>query len=126
MLGALGAMSTIPIFLFAWLVQVIAGAVALTPVLIFARKRVHWRSWELLSLVIPFCIWGLLCLSSDSKSIANLIIEPGILGLMLGVGALARIGMSRRISEENAGLVALFGLWAVAGLIFLALPGLEE
>jgi hypothetical protein len=119
-------MSTIPIFLLAWLVQAIAAAVVLTPVLFLARERVHWQSWELLSVVIPFCIWVLLFLCTNSKSLANLIIEPGILGLMLGVAALARVGMSRRIPEEKAGLVALFGMWVVAGLIFLAVPYLEE
>ena len=118
-------MSTILIFLLLWLFQAIVAAVALTPVLLLARKRVHWHSWELLSLVIPFCIWGFLLLATW-KPLANVIIEPGILGLMLGLGALARVGMSRRMSEEMAGLVALFGMWVVAGLIFWAVPRLEE
>src|ERR1039457_6218945 len=112
--------------LLAWLVQAIAAAVTLTPVLFLARKRVHWHSWELLSLVIPFCIWGVLYLCADWKSLANLIIEPGILGLTLGLGALARVVMSRRMPEQKAGPVALFGMWVAAGLIFLAVSGLEE
>jgi hypothetical protein len=122
-------MSTIPLLLVAWLVQAIAAAVVLTPVVFLARKRVHWRSWELLSLVIPFCIWAVLLyspLSTGWKSLANLVVEPAILGLALGVVALVRVGMSRRMSEETAALVGHFGMWVVAAVIFWVVPTLEE
>ena len=122
-------MSTIPILLLAWIVQTIVAAIVLTPVLFLARKRVHWRPWELLSLVFPFSIWVALHLSPLStgwKSLANLAIEPAILGLALGVGALARVVMSRRMPEGKAALVAQFGVWAAAVVIFWAVPGLEE
>jgi hypothetical protein len=119
-------MSTIPLLLMAWLIQAVAAAVLVTPIAFFARRRVHWYRWELLSLVIPFCIWWLLCLSSNSKSLANLIIEPGVLGLALGLGALVRVGITRHIPEQRAALAALFGMCGVAAAIFWGIPGLEE
>jgi hypothetical protein len=122
-------MSRVPLLLAAWLVQAIAAAVVVTPVAFLARRRVHWRSWELLSLLIPFCIWATLLyspLSTGWKSLANPIVEPGILGLTLGVGALARVAMSTRIPEERAGLVTMFGMWVVAAVIYWVVPGLEE
>ena len=122
-------MSTIPLLLVAWLVQDVAAAVVLAPVVFLARTRVHWRSWELLSLVIPFCIWAILLyspLSTGWKSLANLIVEPGILGLTMGIGALARIAMSRRMPEGRAGLATLFSMWVVSAVIFWVVPGLEE
>ena len=122
-------MSTVPFFLFAWAIQAVIGAMVVSPVAFLARKRVHWRSWELLSLVVPFCVWLAFMLSDFStgfKSLSNFAIEPGILGLALGVGALARVAMSTRIPERRAAVAALVGMCLVAVGIFWIVPGLEE
>ncbi len=122
-------MSTVPLFLAAWLIQAFAAVVVLTPVAFLARKRAHWRPWELVSLVIPFCIWAALFyapLSDGRKSLSNLLFEPGILGVALGIGALARVAMSTRIPEDRAGLLTVFAMWIVAAVIFWVVPGLEE
>jgi hypothetical protein len=80
-------------------------------------------------LVVPFGIWMALQLSPLStgrKSMANVAIEPGILGLVMGIGALVRVIMSRCMPEQKAAVVAHFGMWAAAVAIFWAVPGLEE
>ena len=93
-------MSTIPFLLIAWVIHAVVAAVVVTPIVVSARKRVHWRSWELLSLVFPFCVWMafmLFDMSTGSKSLSNLMVEPGILALGLALGALARVAMSRSL-----------------------------
>jgi hypothetical protein len=122
-------MSTIPFLLFAWVIHVIVAAAAVTPVVVLARKRVHWRSWELLSLVIPFCVWMAFMysdMSTGSKSLSNLIVEPGILALVLAVGALARIAMTATVAERKASAVVLVGLCFAAAGIFWIVPVLPE
>ena len=122
-------MSTIPFLLGAWVTQAIVAAVVVTPVVVLAWKRVHWRSWELLSLVIPFCVWWGLSVSDLSngwKSLSNLAVEPGILGLALGVGALARVALSTRLSEKLASSVTLVGLCVAAAVVFWSVPCLPE
>ncbi|SPE55742.1 membrane hypothetical protein [Verrucomicrobia bacterium] len=102
-------MSTILFLLLTWMTYAVAAAVVLTPIVFLARKRVHWHSWELLCLLFPFFIWVGLDFATGGKSLANLAIEPVILGLTLGVGALARVAMSTRMPEDRAALVAHFG-----------------
>ena len=120
----------IPIFLAAWLIHACVAAVVVAPVLICTRKRVHWRSWELLSLIIPFCVWAtsffIACTYTNWKTLSNAAAEPEILGLALGVGAVARVALSTHISERRAALITLVGMCVVADAVFWIVPGLEE
>ena len=125
-------MSTVPflfIFLLAWGIHAVVGLVVATPVVFFARKRVRWHTWELLSLVVPFCVWMVVAIAglfTGSKSLSNLAIEPRILGLALGAGALARAVMSRRVPEKRAAIGTLAGICVVALGVALVVPALEE
>ena len=122
-------MSTIPFLLIAWVIHAVVAAAVVSPVVFFARKRVNWRSWELLSLVIPFGVWMVLMLSdmsTGSKSLSNLMVEPGILALLLALGALARVAMSTSLSEKVASTVTLAGLCVFAAGVFWIVPALPE
>lgn len=122
-------MSTIPFLLIAWVIHAVVAAAAVSPVVFLARKHVHWRSWELLAVVVPFCIWGALMFSrmaTDSKTLSNLVIEPGILALALALGALARVAMSARMPERTASTMTLVGLCFVAAGVFWITPTLPE
>jgi len=122
-------MSTIPFLLFAWVIHVIVAAAVVTPIVVLARKRVHWRSWELLSLLIPFCVWIALMvsdMSTGSKSLSNLVIEPGILALVLALGALARVAMSTYISDRIASTATLVGLCFASAGVFWIVPALPQ
>jgi hypothetical protein len=112
-----------------WGVYAVIAAVVVTPVVVLARKRVRWRAWELLSLMIPFGIWMALMLSGLAngwKSLSNLVVEPAILGLVMMFGALARVGLSAWISERTAAAVTLLGLSLLAAGIFWIVPTLPE
>jgi uncharacterized membrane protein len=122
-------MSTIPFLLVAWVIHAVVATVVVLPVVILARKRVHWHSWELLAVVVPFCIWGGLMfsdLSTGSKTLSNFVIEPGILALALALGALARVAMSAHIADTKTSTVVLVGLCLAAAGIFWIIPGLPE
>lgn len=122
-------MRTMPFLLIAWVIHAVVAAVVVSPVVYFGRKRVHWRSWELLALVIPFCVWMALMfsdMSTGSKTLSNLAVEPGILAVALALGALARIAMSASMSEEKASAVTLASLCFVAAGVFWIVPALPE
>jgi peptidoglycan/LPS O-acetylase OafA/YrhL len=122
-------MSTIPLFLIAWAIHLLVAAVVVAPVVVFTRNRVNWRFWELLALVLPFCIWLALMLSdrsAGSKSLSNFVVEPGILAATVAIGALARGAISRRISDNWAFGAALAGICAAAALVFRFVPTLPE
>lgn len=46
-----------------WSMHAVVGAALVAPILYFGRKRAGWANWELLALVIPFCVWVVLMLS---------------------------------------------------------------
>jgi hypothetical protein len=122
-------MSTIPFLLIAWVIHAVVAAVVVSPVVLLSRKRIHWHSWELLAVVIPFCVWmGLMFsdMSTGSKTLSNLVVEPGILALALALGALARVGMSTSIPEKMASTMTLVGLCFVAAGVFWIVPALPE
>ena len=129
-------MSTLPffvtlfvLFLLAWSIHAVVALVVAAPVAFLGRKRVHWQTWELLSLVIPFCLWmvvAIVGLSTGAKSLANVGIEPRILGLALGVGALVRVVIGTRVTEKRAAIGILAGICVAALAVALIVPALEE
>lgn len=128
-LGEKDIVRTIPFLLIAWVVHAAVAAVVASPVVCLARKRVHWRSWELLSLVIPFCVWMALMssdMSTGSKTLSNLVLEPGILALAVALAALARVALSTSMSEKRASAVTLASLCLVAAGVFWFVPALPE
>lgn len=122
-------MSFIPLILIACMVHLVVAAVVVSPIVFFSRKRVRWHSWELLAVVVPFCVWlGLMLsdLSNGIKSLSNLVVEPGILGLTLALGALARVAMSNRLSDKTASRMTLVILCFGAAAVYWSVPGLQE
>lgn len=122
-------MSFISFILIAWMVHLIVVAVLVSPIVFLSRKRVQWHSWELLAVVVPFSVWmGLMVsdLSSGIKSLSNLVVEPGILGLTLALGALARVAMSDRLSDRTASRMTLLILCFGAAAVYWSVPGLRE
>ena len=129
-------MSTLPffftvfvLFLMAWSIHAAVALVVAAPVAFLGRKRVHWQRWELLSLVIPFCLWmvvAIVGLSTGVKSLANVGIEPRILGLALGLGALVRVSIGTRVSERRTAIGTLAAICVAALAVALIVPALEE
>ena len=122
-------MTTIPFILITWLIHAGVAVVVISPVVFLTRKRVHWHTWELLAVVVPFGIWWILMLSDLStgiKTLSNMVIEPGILALTLALGALARVAMSASIPEKTASKITLVALCFGAAVLFRIVPGLTE
>ena len=115
--------------IWVWGVHAVAAALVVTPVVLLTRDRVHWHSWELLSLILPFCVWTAFMFSGfsmGSKSLSNFAVEPGILGLSLAMGALFRAAIGKSLSERTASVLTLIGMCVIAAGVFWLIPVLPE
>jgi hypothetical protein len=111
-----------------WMLQAAIGAALYAPILFLGRKRVGWSVWELLALVVPFCVWMILMLSplaAGRKSLANLG-EPIYISLAMPLLALVRVTVGTKISERvyTASFIAVLCFVAVA--VFFLVPFLPE
>ena len=111
-----------------WLMHAGLAAVPSVPIIFFGRKRIHWRAWELLALVVPFCVW--LCLmqselSTGWKSLSNLA-EPFFISLAVPVAALLRVAVGTRVNEKIFAGILIAALCGVAAAVFFMVPSLPE
>lgn len=100
------------------------GAALSAPILFFGRKRVGWARWEMLALVVPFCVWVLLMLSPLStgrKSLANLG-EPVYISFAMPVLALLRVALGKRLTERAYAASFITALCVVAAAVFFMVP----
>jgi len=107
-----------------WAIHAVVGAALSAPILFFGRKRVGWARWELLALVIPFCVWVLLALSplaAGRKSLANLG-EPIYISFAMPVLALMRVALGTRITERVYAACFITALCVIAGAVFFMVP----
>jgi hypothetical protein len=106
-----------------WLILAGVGATLSVPVLWIGRKRIRWTNWELLALVVPFCVWLLLSLSPLSygrKRFAN-IGEPIYISFAMPIVALLRVGIGQNLSRVTAILIVLGCLYAAATFFLVAI-----
>ena len=107
-----------------WSMHAVVGAGLAGPILFFGRKRVGWANWELLVLIVPFCVWTALMLSplsSGRKSLAN-IGEPIYISFAMPVLALLRVAIARRLSERVYAASFVTSLSIVAIAVFFMVP----
>ncbi|HEY5911121.1 MAG TPA: hypothetical protein VJA21_11010 [Verrucomicrobiae bacterium] len=116
-MGVLGTL------LLLWSTHAVIAAAMAAPVLFLGRKRIDWANWELLALIIPFCVWVVLMLSplSIGRKPTNLV-EPLFVSFAMPVVALLRVAAGRGFSErvQAASLIAL--LCGVALTAFFIVP----
>jgi len=107
-----------------WLIHVAAGAALSSPILWFGRKRIVWTKWDLLALIIPFCIWLVLMsspLSAGKKSLAN-IGEPIYISFAMPFAAMLRVGVGRHARNTSVALLVAGLLCGVAIATFFLVP----
>src|SRR5262245_2534759 len=110
--------------LLIWTVHAVAGAILSAPILYFGRKRVGWANWELLCMIVPFCVWALLMwspLSAGRKSLAN-IGEPIYISFAMPIAALVRVGAGKHVPERICAAGLIGALCLVAATVFFAVP----
>ncbi len=111
-----------------WLMHAALAGVFLAPVVIFGRRRVHWHSWELLVLVLPFTIWSVLMFSElaiGKKSLSNHA-EPIYFAAAIPVAALIRVALGTRMSERVSAGCLIAAVCLVAVGVFFFVPPLPE
>jgi hypothetical protein len=107
-----------------WALHAVVGAALAVPILWLGRNRVRWAAWQLLTPVVPFCLWVLLTLSPLSAGRRDVIslYEPFLISLVLPVLALLRVALGRRFSERVQSVSAATILSGIAVAAFFAVP----
>lgn len=121
-------MEILPFVIVTWLIHGVVAGILSTPVVYFSQKRVHWRRYELLVLVIPFCFWFALCgfTGIRSKTLSNAVIEPAMFSLAVPVAALMRVIIGTRISEKACIIVLISAVSIVAIGVYFLFPSFPE
>ena len=117
-------MQTVGTLFLIWSMHAVVGAALAAPILYLGRKRAGWANWQLLALVVPFCVWVVLMLSPLStgrKSLANLG-EPIYISFAVPVLALLRVAIGRRFSERAYAAGFITALCVVAAAVFFMVP----
>jgi hypothetical protein len=121
-------MEEISALLLIWSIHTGIAAVLSAPVIYFGRKRVHWRSWELLTFVLPFLIWTCLMfsdLATGEKSLSNLG-EPFVFALAIPIAALLRVVFAKSVSEPLCSGILILLVCLAAITVFFTVPSLPE
>ena len=111
-----------------WSAHAVIGVALSAPILFVGRKRIGWAHWELLALVLPFCVWTLLMaspLSTGRKSLANLG-EPVYISFAMPVLALIRVVCDKKITERLYAVTFITALCGVSAAVFFLVPPLPE
>ena len=114
--------------LLIWAMHAGVAVVLSAPIVFFGRKRVHWRPWELLVLILPFMVWAVLMfseLSTGRKSLANLG-EPIYIAVAVPVIALVRVAVGARIPDRTCAVGLITVMCVVACGVFFLVPPLPE
>ncbi len=122
-------MGMIPFISLAWVIHVLVGGALALPIVYLGRKRAHWRRWESLAFIGPFTVWMLLMMSelaTGKKTLSNLLVEPGLLGACVALGALIRLGAKGENSARQVSRFILAGLCLLAAGLFWTVPALPE
>jgi hypothetical protein len=121
-------METLGTIILIWSAHAVIGSALASPILFFGRKRIGWANWELLALILPFCVWVVLMLSPLStgrKSLANLG-EPVYISFAMPVLALLRVAVGRRLSETVYAASFITVLCVIAATVFFMVPSKPE
>jgi hypothetical protein len=102
------------------------GLTAIYPILRWGTRAL-WRPWELLLAIPPFCVWIGLLLSADSnKSFSNLLLEPVILGLLVGCLSALRLWLAAPMGRTRAVTYCALLAAGMGWLVWWMMPGLRE
>ncbi|HEY5914327.1 MAG TPA: hypothetical protein VJA21_27370 [Verrucomicrobiae bacterium] len=117
-------MDTLGTIFLIWTMHAVVGAALAGPIRFLGRKRAPWAAWELLALVVPFCVWLALMsspLATGRKSLAN-IGEPVYISFAMPVAALVRVALGKSIGERSCAVVLISLLCFAAAAAFLMTP----
>src|SRR5437016_2059924 len=97
--------------------------VVVGPLVWFTRRRVSWKWWEFLALLVPFGIWwALISTTLRPKSLANLG-ECGYISIAIVVAAAVRVLLGRRGDARWVPITLFLGVVAASlGTYFLTPP----
>jgi len=111
-----------------WLIHAGIALILSGPIVFLGRKRVRWRLWELLAVILPFSIWAILMaseLSLGRKGLGNLY-EAFYLALGVPLAAIVRIVIGSRGRQQACAGSLIAVLCIVAVVVFFVVPPLLQ
>jgi hypothetical protein len=107
---------------FTWLIHAGIAFVPLAFIVPLSRKRVHWRWWESLALIFPYCVFLALMLSNIAPKNASNMVDSAYLGMAVPIAALVRVAIGARINERACATLLMCLLCAVAAIVYFMRP----
>jgi hypothetical protein len=117
-------METVSFAFLIWCIHAVIGAALSAPILLVGRKRIGCGSWELLAVIVPFCLWLTLMISplaTGRKSLGNTG-EVVLISIAMPMLALARVAVGKRIPERVYAASFIMILCLVAAAVFFMVP----
>jgi hypothetical protein len=109
-----------------WFLHFTIAAIISAPIVYFGRTRVQWSGLDVLMLILPFAVWiALMNLSSEGKSIANLI-EPVFFSFAIPLAVLARLTVGNHLNQRACSISLVGFLCLIAFCVYLWSPSLPE
>ena len=121
-------METIITIMLFWVVHAILGAVLSMPIVFIGLRRASLARWELLALVIPYCVWVSLMfspLSAGRKGFANLL-APFCISFAMPFLAWIRIVIRPKMTKGVYAASFITILCAVGVAVFFLVPLLND
>jgi hypothetical protein len=101
-----------------WIAHALIAAVFVTPIVWLSRDWVQWLSWVLISLIVPFSVWMVCYIIGTERSFEKFCMDSIRLGLVLGIGAMVRVAMSKSLSERKAFTLSLVAMSVLAAAVY--------
>jgi hypothetical protein len=119
-------MEVLALMLLLWLVHCLFAGFLSLPLIIFGRKRAHLEGWESIAFLLPFSVWAVLMVISDSgKSLSNLV-ESQIIALAIPLAVAIRIGIGSFEGRRSYSALLILGLCNFAVGLYFFMPSLPE
>lgn len=110
-----------------WFCYAVPGGLITIIVLCWQRRPIRWKRWELLALVLPFCVWfAMTCLQwhPSGKGDNNFFVEPALIGCGMPATALLCMRIKRPRAESSIALGCLVGQCFLAAYVTILTPNL--
>lgn len=109
-----------------WFLQLLVGGGLVALAAWLGRRRAEFAPWEAMIFFVPFLAWLGLSAAQQTypKGPGNLVLEPCLLGVAIGLAGAIRVSLANRYRQEKLGFVLFLAVLAAALLIVQRTPAI--